>query len=54
MRDVQRNSKTYRRTKSATGKLENILWKKVKSKLSLKRWRGVIKVKKRDWENVPF
>ena len=29
MRDVQRNSKTYRRTKSATGKLENILWKKV-------------------------
>lgn len=54
VKDVQRNSKTHRSTKSAKGKLENILWKKVKSKLSSKRWIGIIKVKKRDWENVPF
>ena len=54
VKDVQRNSKTHRRTKSAKGELENILWKKITSKLILKGWIRIIKVKKRDWENVPF
>ena len=54
VKDVQRNSKTHRITKSAKGELENILCKKITSKLILKGWIRIIKVKKRDWENVPF